>query len=137
MKANHVKPMLLLNQSYFIFICKFKKKKSLKKLCLRVGNHCPCIIQQMGRFFRELVGCMVAELKNPVFTSALLLRQNRHAGNESDRFPAVTCIIKCSLRVIPKIPFHEFPWVLSLFIITYARAYTHNISVSSRLLVLN
>ena len=38
-----------------------------------------------------------------------------------------------SLRMIPKIPFHEFPWVLSLYIITSAGAYTHNISIMFRI----
>ena len=47
----------------------------------------------MGLLFWELVGCMVAKLKNRVIAGALCLRQNRHPGNEFDRFPAVTCII--------------------------------------------
>ena len=75
-----------------------------------MGNHCPCFISQMGRLFLELVGCMVAELKNPVITGALFLRQNRHPGNEFDRFPAVTCIIVpcASYRKYHFINFHGF-----------------------------
>ena len=64
------------------------KIRVLKKLCLRVGNHCPCFIPQMGRLFWELVGYMVAESKNLVIIGALFVRQNRHAGNEFIRFPA-------------------------------------------------
>jgi len=78
---------------------------------------------------------MVAELKNPVINGTLFLRQNRHAGNEFDRFCRGNWPI-CSLRAIPKIPFHEFSWVLSVFIITFDGTYIHNISISSGLLVL-